>query len=286
MKRSSRCRERPLSRHERRHLLPEAGWYRGGNAFVPEGAKAFSLVGERMLPRPFWLRLYTTDEQEAEQAAQRLAALARAHGAQRVLDGHAGVGHRAVALAAAGLDVTAAEADEWRFATAARLVRATHAPVTLYRLGMTRLANIEGAPFDMALLLDDALALVGQPAAARLLDTMHRVVRPGGLLVVGLRDWEQHLRRRETFIPRQVARVNGARLFMFEAWEYTDKRMAHCSHFYVSFGASKWHVEVREMLYEAIFRDEAEQAFAAAGWRILEEITLDDRRWWVLRPTP
>nr|WP_290668540.1 hypothetical protein [Ardenticatena sp.] len=238
-----------------------------------------------MWPRPFWQNLYTHDDTEADLAAHRLVAIARAHGGQHVLDGHAGVAHRAVALARAGLYVQAAEQDEWRFETAARVIRASEVAVGLYRVGVARLTHVPGAPFDMVLLLDDALALVGRHAAARTLHNLHDVVRNGGLLVVGLRDWERHMRHRETFIARQTTRINGSRLFMFEAWEYTDERMAHCSHFYVSFGYNKWQVEVREMLYEALFRHEAEQLFAETGWSILEEITMETERWWVLRPT-
>jgi ubiquinone/menaquinone biosynthesis C-methylase UbiE len=129
----------------------------------------------------FYLRAYAADERDAEAAVQALAAvrLAGCPEGGEVIDVPCGFGRHSIPLAEAGYRVTGVDRSP-RLLDEARqrgggpeLVRADY-----------RELPFADASFDAALNLFSSLGYLGDEEDTRALTEIHRVLRPGGRLVI------------------------------------------------------------------------------------------------------
>lgn len=231
-----------------------------------------------------WLGYFNREKETALEAGDRLVHLLRPRRVASVLDAAAGTGVRAVALARAGFTVVACEVDEMLFARAGTaLSDAEDISIPLYRLGLRGVDAVAEGPFDAVLALDDALTRRPQEAHARILGTLGEQIVPSGYLVLGLRDWDAQLRTQEYFVPRQLTRMNGTRLLMFEVWEYNIDGTATATTFYLHAQNDEWRVRTRKTTYYPARGKEIQTVIEATEFRLIELLDHPDEQWWILQ---
>jgi SAM-dependent methyltransferase len=139
----------------------------------------------------FYLRAYASEEADESARAQALAAVALAGlpAGGDVLDVPCGYGRHVVPLAEAGYRAAGVDRSEVLLAEARR--RAGHGRwPKLNRADYRELPFPDGS-FDVALNLFSSLGYLGDEEDTRVLAEIHRVLRPGGRLVIETmhRDW-------------------------------------------------------------------------------------------------
>jgi len=136
-----------------------------------------------------------------------LVDLLRRHRAQTVLDAACGTGQHAIALARRGYDVVGADVSPDMISRARANAQEAGVDVRFERLGFGELADHLEGHYDALLCLGNSLPhLTDETALQGALDDFHRVLRPGGLLVLQMRNYDRLLAERDRFMAPQAAR--------------------------------------------------------------------------------
>jgi glycine/sarcosine N-methyltransferase len=194
-----------------------------------------------------------------------------------VLDASCGIGTQAIGLARAGFSVTATDISR---ASVERCAREAAARGLALATGVAdlRVLDVDGAgAFDAAVSLDNALAhLLDDDEVDAACAALRRVLRPGGVLLVSIRDYDGALRERPSGdVPRRYAAEAGERI-IFQVWDWlTDDRYAF-RHFIMDGGPGSWDVTERRTTCRALRRDALSDAVRRAGfedvtWRMPRE---------------
>ncbi|MCC6792630.1 MAG: class I SAM-dependent methyltransferase [Thermomicrobiales bacterium] len=196
-----------------------------------------------------------------------LIARALGPGPLDILDAAAGIGTQAIGLATLGHRVHATDLSA---AAIARLAdEAASFEVALTR-GVADLRALEtqvAGEFDVVLAMDNALPHLLTDADLELaVRQMAGKLRPGGLFLVSLRDYDQLVTDRPTGeLPRVVDEPEGRRI-SFQVWDWAaDGRTYRLHQFLIRQNVDNWWTEHAEVDYRALLRAELETAVSAAG---------------------
>lgn len=222
--------------------------------------------------------LYPDWEETVLQQGEALDALVRGQlgdTTQDVLDCACGIGTQAIGLARCGHRVTGTDLSP---RAAARAVREAAAAGLRLRAAA---ADMRALPFpadrfDAVLCADNSVAhLLTPDVLEAALSSMLRVLRPGGLLVIGLRDYTEARRARwSSTPPRTAPTANGGRAVSFQLWDWhEDGEHYDFEHFQLlpddSPSGDGWQVRVRRTTSWAMPREQLTDAAARAGFRDL-----------------
>jgi glycine/sarcosine N-methyltransferase len=194
---------------------------------------------------------------------------------QSVLDCACGIGTQAIGLALRGHDVLATDLSPAAVERAGREAAAMGAAMATGVADFTRLADqVEGA-FACVLACDNAVAhLHSDEELARFAASVVAKLEPGGLAVVGLRDYEPLVAERAPGHPVRV----GPGTISFQVWEWDDEgRTYELAQFTLRGEGEHWHASCRRTRLRALLRGELCAALGDAGlaevrWRTPEEI--------------
>jgi glycine/sarcosine N-methyltransferase len=187
-------------------------------------------------------------------------------GPKRVLDCACGIGTQAIGLALQGHRVVASDASGGALARGRREAKARDVDIEFTRADFRDLDGIEG-PFDVVVNCDNSLPhMEGSEDVARALSAMASVLRPGGLLIVSVRDYDHALAERPATESRFIA--GPPRRFVDRLHEWDDGAgPMHTVHiFIVAEGKSGWTFSHHETRCRALPRAELDAAVAAAGF--------------------
>jgi SAM-dependent methyltransferase len=208
---------------------------------------------------------------ERQGAALERLIRAAVPGATSVLDCACGIGTQAIGLALRGFDVHGTDVSSGAVARARHEAERLGAHATFAVADMRDLAPVPGT-YDAVIACDNALPhLLEEEDLRRALAAMRAKLRPGGLLVVTLRDFDEALRSRPPVAPTLV--VAGPRrqvLVRLHDWDeaapfYTLRAIV------LTEQAGGWTAEEHTTRYRALTRAELERALASAG--------LESARW-------
>lgn len=174
----------------------------------------------------FYTYFYRDWETQLEREGLGLRAVFRNKGITRILDASCGAGTQAVALAKLGFDLVAAD-------PSAGMLRRAHTvaeqhgvtdKITFERCDFLSLPEYVEGPFDAIvskgnslphLLLDEEIELA--------LTIFYDLLRPGGLVVIGMRDFAPFMEDRPRFLPGFVKETDDEReLITFDLWEWEE----------------------------------------------------------------
>ncbi len=150
-----------------------------------------------------------------------LVKVLRDAGAHRVVDAACGTGQHAVALAKAGFEVVGADLSQAMVEAARRNAREAGLAIEFFTAGFAELAGKLPGTFDALLCLGNSLPHVNDLSHLdATLGDFRAVLRPGGLLVLQLRNFDAVLRRRERFLPPQAHAEGEAEWLFFRFYDF------------------------------------------------------------------
>jgi SAM-dependent methyltransferase len=181
----------------------------------------------------------------------------RETGAKRVLDAGCGTGRHVAALLREGFEAHGADVSEEMLAQARAL---TGAPERFHLWRMGDEPPDMGAPFDALLCLGNAWPIVMEPEAA--LAGFRRLLRPGGLVLVGLKAVEIRRASKDPYLPLLKRVHEGKPLWFVRFVDFEDDAFAHLH--MVVVGETVLHRATRVRVWSpATLRE----AFVKAGFR-------------------
>jgi glycine/sarcosine N-methyltransferase len=187
-----------------------------------------------------------------------------------VLDASCGIGRQAIGLAQAGFAVTATDISP---ASVERCAREAAARGLAVATGVAdlRVLDVAGAgTFDAAASFDNALPhLLDDADLAAGCAALRRVVRPGGVLLASIRDYDAILRERPSGDPPRWFVTGDGERIVFQIWDWLSDELYDLRHFIMAGGPAGWSVRERTTTYRALPRA---TLAAATPWRALRPV--------------
>lgn len=187
-------------------------------------------------------------------------------GAITILDASCGAGRQAIPLAQRGYRVTAADPSgpmlEQARAQACRLGLA----LSFHQLAFIDLPGSLPAPFDAVIALGNGLC--HQERREDIVSALHAMrlcCRPGGLCLVGIKDFDTARRDRVRFHGRTVRDDGGERTIFFEVWDFDDPILV-CRAYSMRGGENAWAVVCAETREYMLGGDDLATAAREAGF--------------------
>jgi SAM-dependent methyltransferase len=187
--------------------------------------------------------------------------------ASEVLDCSCGIGTQAIGLARRGYRVRGTDASggaiERARAEAARMGVTIDFSVADFR----DLSSVAGA-FDAVICCDNAIPhLVDEDDVPKALGEMRAKLRPGGLLVITMRDFDEALRERPPMAPPlHVAGPPRQIVVRLHDWD-ADRPLYTVRYVVLTEQHQGWEIAEHRTRYRAITRAELTSAATAAGFR-------------------
>jgi glycine/sarcosine N-methyltransferase len=199
-----------------------------------------------------------------------------------VLDASCGPGTQAIALAQLNYEVTAAD-PSFNMLTKAR----AHArefdvadDITFVRASFLELTHALNGPYDAVMTKGNALPhLLTDPEIVQALRNFHKLLRKGGILLIGMRDYDMLLEDRPTFMPRQIHTHDPHQDYiLFDLWEWQDTEPVTVTFntFIVSGKGTQYNVTKHPVTYRALQRDELDAMLREVGF---VDIKMDTQGW-------
>lgn len=226
----------------------------------------------------FWYRDW---DAQLDREGLNLRRYFREHNVQTVLDASCGPGTQAIALARLGYTVTAADP------SAGLLQRAKeHAAqygvaerITWVQSDFQNLHKLVEGPFDAVLTKGSSIPhLIDDVQIEETLLIFFEVLRPGGLLLIGMRDFELLLEDRPRFWPGQVHDEPQEQIITFDVWDWDDGPPVKVTvnTFVVRGAGSEYRVAKRPVVFRALTPDEVEVVMSEVGF---ENFQAERDRW-------
>ncbi len=184
-----------------------------------------------------------------------------------VLDASCGIGTQAIGLARAGFSVTATDISR---ASVERCAREASARGLTMTTGVAdlRVLDVDGrGSFDAALSFDNALSHLLDDADLNAgCAALRRVLRPGGVLLASIRDYDEVVGRRPSGdLPRRYAGNDGERI-VFQVWDWVSDDRYTLRHFIMDGNPGRWRVTERRTTCRALLRAVLSAALGRAGF--------------------
>jgi SAM-dependent methyltransferase len=190
-----------------------------------------------------------------------------------VLDCSCGIGTQALGLALRGYKVHGTDLSPEAVARAGREAAAFGVSVTFGVADVRRLSEQVPGVFDAVIACDNALPhLLTDGDLRRGVAGMAAKLRPGGVFLASIRDYDALVRERPRATPVRVLEGPPCRRAVFQVWDWAaDGRTYKVHQFIVCQGESGWETVHHATDYRALLREELDAALVGAG--------LADVRW-------
>lgn len=193
-------------------------------------------------------------------------------GPKEVLDASCGIGTQALGLAAQGHRVFASDISPAAVARAEREAAASGLRLTGFAVAdMRTLSEQISQRFDAVLSCDNALPhLLEDAELAAAAHHLHAVLRPGGLLIATIRDYDAVEPKPGQPVPTPVRLLGEgeSRRLVFQMWTWSsDGRSYEVEQFILQPQGEGWATTSARARYRALKREELSRALTAAGFQ-------------------
>jgi SAM-dependent methyltransferase len=185
-----------------------------------------------------------------------------------VLDCSCGIGTQAIGLALRGHEVHASDISARAVERARREATSFGIAIAFDVADMRKVADVVPGAFDIVLSCDNSLPHLLTDAGLLLaLRNMRRKLTPGGLLVIGIRDYDALAAERSRFTQPYFTGDPGNRAVVLQLWDWNDDGSAYDLTLFLSRErATGWETTARTTRYRALRRDELARLLARAGF--------------------
>ena len=186
-------------------------------------------------------------------------------GPRRVLDCSCGIGTQSIGLAQRGHRVVGSDISAAAVERAQREVEARGLDAMFVVSDMTSLAEIEEREFDVVISLDNAIPHLSPGQVRSAAQAMSERLRPGGLFVGGIRDYDALIRERPAVQGPSFYGDEGQRRIVLQVWDWIAEDR-YAIHLYITLQQDKgWQSHHFVSTYRCLLRDELSAALASGG---------------------
>jgi glycine/sarcosine N-methyltransferase len=210
---------------------------------------------------------------EQARALDRLLASRHALATLRILDCAVGIGTQALGLLQLGHEVWGTDLSSAAIRRARSESRRRRLDARLAVADMRKLP-FSAYSFDVVICLDNSVAhLPSLEHIERALREMVRVTRPGGSVIVSIRDYEAARAQRLPGTLPQVNHTSGQETIAFQAWDWSaDGCHYDLQHFVLTRVDESWRVTTRRATLYALTRAELVECARHSGLHDVELI--------------
>lgn len=187
-------------------------------------------------------------------------------GSMKILDCACGIGTQSIGFARGGHRVTGSDLSAAAVERARREMEARGLRGTFLASDMTTLAEIEEGDFDVVAALDNALPHLSPGQVRSAAHAMHAKLRPNGLVVAAIRDYDALIRERPTVQGPGFYGTEGQRRIVLQVWDWISEDTYHV-HLYITVQRDgrfdSYHFV---STYRCLLRDELSAALGAEGF--------------------
>lgn len=207
-----------------------------------------------------------------------VAGLLAEHGVRppaAVLDAACGIGTQALPLAERGYAVTGTDLSPAAVQRARREAAARGLDLPLAVADLRALHEADLGRFDAVVACDNAVAhLLTDDDLQRALAGARASLRPGGVLLVSVRDYDALREARPTGVPMALHGPVGGRHASGQAWSWSpDGERVDVTVFTLREAASGWRARTHATTVRALGRRALEEALSVGGWRGVRWLT-------------
>jgi glycine/sarcosine N-methyltransferase len=187
-------------------------------------------------------------------------------GARSVLDCSCGIGTQAIGLARLGYRVVGTDISEGEIERARREAERLGVEASFAVADFRDLSSIEG-PFDVVISCDNAVPhLLDAADVPKALTQMRAKLRPGGLLVITMRDFDTALKEKPPMAPPVIV-AGPPRRVLVRLHDWDEEQPSYTVRYLIlTDGEDGWELTEHTTRYRAITRDELKTAAATAGF--------------------
>ncbi|HEV8657123.1 MAG TPA: methyltransferase domain-containing protein [Thermoanaerobaculia bacterium] len=221
--------------------------------------------------------IYEDWPRSIENQARALDEIIRAEAphARTVADVACGIGTQALGLAQRGYEVIGSDISEQALQRAEREAAARNLRIDFHIDDMLRLSTYRDRSVDVLLACDNAIPhLLSDEEIASAFRQFHRVIKPGGLCVISVRDYAAISREPLRLVPYGVRALPEANVAIFQVWEWEGDQY-NLSMYFVQDDGVRVNTRVLRSRYYAISIAKLIDLFTKAGFADVRRI--DDR---------
>lgn len=215
---------------------------------------------------------YRNWQTQMEREGLSLRSLFRNRGIVRVLDAACGIGMSAIPLARLDFEVVAVDASAGMLAQAQDFAEyfGILDKITFERGELMELTQLVSGPFDAVICKGDALPhlLLDDEIETALL-SMYELLRPGGTLVIGMRDFASLMEYRPRFLPGfDHVLEDESEFITFDLWEWEDGPpvLATQNLFIVQGKGKKYNTARHRVVFRPLSTDEVKVVLLEVGF--------------------
>ena len=139
----------------------------------------------------------------------------------RILDCACGIGTQAIGLAALGYPVTASDISDGELAEAAARAGENGVQIRFAHADFRALSDVFSEQFDIVIAMDNALPHMRTSEALRTaVGSVVDRVRPGGIFVASIRDYDALLEHKPPYSPPYIHQTDKGQRVSFQTWDW------------------------------------------------------------------
>ncbi|NJL92367.1 MAG: class I SAM-dependent methyltransferase [Anaerolineae bacterium] len=221
---------------------------------------------------------YRDWEAQLAREGMRLKRWFRDREVKTVLDASCGPGTQAVALAQIGYWVLASDPSPKMIERARKHAEESGVSdrITFLQAGFLDIARMTNGNLDVILTKGDAFPhLITDTEIEETLAGFYRLLRPGGIVLIGMRDFEPYLQDRPRFLPGRVHDPEdhgGQQTIVFETWDWHEgpPLTVTLNKFILTQEGERYNVQVFPIQNRALTAAEVQVVMLEAGFEDIE----------------